>query len=78
MRGTDSQHQLKPAPTQGHMRNKSWGNPASLNAAVQSHAGNFPDLRKETWRNPATTDSRAYKERMSDLYQTVRISTQVY
>lgn len=79
-RGTDSQHRLKPPPNQGHVRNKTWSNPASLNAAalnaaVQSHAGKIPDLRKEAWRNPARTDSRTYKERMNDLYQTVCISS---
>ena len=68
-----SSHHLKPPPNQDPHHNKSWRNPASLSSAFQSHAGKMSNPSGDSWRNPGVEDSRTYKQRMSDLYQTVRI-----
>ena len=70
---TDSGH-LNPRPSRNHVRNKSWRKP-DLEAAIQSHAGKARNPKTESWRNPTVEDSRTYKLRMNDLYQTVRVSS---
>lgn len=69
----ESSHHLKSPPDQNLHHNKSSRSPSSLSSAFQSHAGNTPKPSSESWRNPSVEDSRTYKQRMSDLYQTVRI-----
>ena len=71
-------HHLKPPPDQDPQYNKSWRNPSSLSSAFQSHAGKMSNVSDESWRNPAVEDSRTYKQRMSDLYQTVCIPPCTY
>ncbi len=61
-----SSHHLNPPPNQNPHHTKSWRSP--------SHAGKMSSSSSESWRNPVEEDSRTYKQRMSDLYQTVRIS----
>ena len=46
---------------------------APLAAAIQSHAGKLLDPQLEKWRKPGVLDSRTYKDRMLDYYQTVWI-----
>ena len=68
-----SSHSLKPPPTQNRPRNKTWRNPASLNAAFQSHAGRITDSNTARWRTPPYDDSRTYQKQMTELFQTVRL-----
>ena len=67
-----SSHHLKPPPNQNLHHKNTWRNPSSLSSASQSHAGKISSPSGDSWRNPAAEDSRTYKQRMSDLYQTVR------
>ncbi len=70
-RGDGSQQHYKPPPLENKIRNKSWVNPASLNASFQSHAGRVVDPRKASWRNRPFDP--AFRKQIDDLYQTVCI-----
>jgi len=70
-RGDGSQRNFKPPPSENMIRNRSWINPASLNASFQSHAGKVADPRKARWRNRPFEP--AYRKQIDDLYHTVCI-----
>ncbi|KAL2038496.1 hypothetical protein N7G274_008835 [Stereocaulon virgatum] len=73
-RSSESRH-LQPTPNQGIHHHSSRGKPrphGPLTSAILNHAGKIPDPQLENWRNPATVDSRTYKQRMIDLFQTLK------
>ena len=68
-----SQQQLKRPSDHNDGRNKSRRSPASLNAAIHSHAGKVAKPRDASWRHPPFEDPQLYNKQMNELYSTVCI-----
>ena len=65
------QPQLKPPPNKSRARNETWRNPASVNTAIQRHAGRLSSSHDAGWRNPPFDNLQVYNKQMTELYQTV-------
>ena len=70
-RGSTFHQHLKRPHNQTRDQDEKWKNPASLNAAFQSHAGKVANSREASWRISPFDDPPLYIKQMNDYYQNV-------